>query len=78
MLNWTQEQLALFAGISRSTVRDFECHRHELHRAAEALLVRTFEDAGLHLIFDRQNQAYGYGRIGRTQPEDEDDPGCFE
>src|SRR3546814_14046420 len=30
LLNWTQAELATFAGISRSTVRDFEGDRHQL------------------------------------------------
>lgn len=52
MLDWTQEQLARLAGVSRSTVRDFECRRHALHRATEALLIKTFEDAGVRLVSD--------------------------
>lgn len=50
LLDWTQERLAERAGVSRSTVRDFECHRHSLHRGTEALLVRTFEEAGVVLL----------------------------
>ncbi|ADH89700.1 putative transcriptional regulator, XRE family [Ancylobacter novellus DSM 506] len=50
LLNWTQEHLAERAGVSRSTVRDFECHRHVLHRGTETLLIRTFEDAGVMLL----------------------------
>src|SRR3546814_4394076 len=30
LLNWTQAEPATFAGISRSTVRDFEGERHQL------------------------------------------------
>jgi len=50
LLNWTQDHLASLAGVSRSTVRDFECHRHELHRSTESLLVQTFEEAGVRLL----------------------------
>lgn len=50
LLNWTQERLAVRAGVSRSTVRDFERHRHELHRATESLLIRTLQDAGVMLL----------------------------
>lgn len=46
----TQERLAELAGVSRSTVRDFERHRHELHRATEEQLVRALEQAGVHLL----------------------------
>ncbi|MPY74008.1 MAG: helix-turn-helix domain-containing protein [Alphaproteobacteria bacterium] len=54
LLNWTQEQLAALAGVSRSTVRDFENGRHELHRATEAMLVKALEQAGIRLVSDRQ------------------------
>ncbi|MEN3952717.1 helix-turn-helix domain-containing protein [Iodidimonas sp. SYSU 1G8] len=50
LLNWNQEDLARHAGVSRSTVREFEAGHHELHRATEAQLVRALEDAGVCLI----------------------------
>ncbi|MDQ0348380.1 helix-turn-helix transcriptional regulator [Ancylobacter vacuolatus] len=50
LLDWTQEHLAERAGVSRSTVRDFERHRHVLHRGTETLLVRTLQDAGVMLL----------------------------
>jgi len=50
LLNWTQEYLATVAGVSRSTIKDFECNRHAIHRATEALLIRAFEDGGVRLI----------------------------
>lgn len=52
LLNWSQEQLAQLAGVSRSTVRDFENGRHGLRRMTEALLVKTFEAAGVRLVAD--------------------------
>jgi DNA-binding XRE family transcriptional regulator len=54
MLSWSQEELAALAGVSRSTVRDFEGCRHELHRSTEALLIKTFEDAGIRFVLDPQ------------------------
>lgn len=50
LLDWTQECLATRAGVSRSTVRDFERHRHVLHRGTEVLLIRTLQDAGVVLL----------------------------
>jgi transcriptional regulator with XRE-family HTH domain len=50
LLNWNQEDLAVCAGVSRSTVREFEAGHHELHRSTESLLVRALEDAGVRLI----------------------------
>jgi DNA-binding XRE family transcriptional regulator len=50
LLNWTQAELARSAGVSRSTVRDFEGERHQLHRSTEAQLIRTLETAGVRLL----------------------------
>src|SRR6478752_5680267 len=50
LLDWTQEQLAERAGVARSTVRDFECRRHELHRATEQLVVSALREAGVLLL----------------------------
>jgi DNA-binding XRE family transcriptional regulator len=44
LLDWTQSDLAAHAYVSRSTIRDFEGNRHEIHRATEAQLCRAFED----------------------------------
>ena len=44
LLDWTQSDLAEAAEVSRSTIRDFEGHRHEIHRATSAQLRRAFED----------------------------------
>jgi DNA-binding XRE family transcriptional regulator len=44
LLDWTQSDLAEHAEVSRSTVRDFEGERHEIHRATGAQLRRAFED----------------------------------
>ena len=52
LLNWTQHHLASFAGVSRSTIKDFECHRHALHRSSERLVVETFENHGVHFLVD--------------------------
>ena len=43
LLDWTQSDLAERAEVSRSTVRDFEGARHDIHRATEAQLRRAFE-----------------------------------
>jgi transcriptional regulator with XRE-family HTH domain len=50
LVDWTQEELADRAGVSRSTVRDFEKGRHELHRASAAVIRTAFETAGVVLI----------------------------
>lgn len=50
LLNWTQEELANLAGVSRSTIKDFECHRHALHRTSEDMLVKAFEEGGVQIL----------------------------
>lgn len=50
LLDWTQERLAEAAGVSRSTVRDFESGRHELHRSTADLIVAAFATAGAVLL----------------------------
>ena len=50
LLNWTQEHLATSAGVSRSTIKDFECNRHAIHRATEVLLIKALEAGGVRLI----------------------------
>ena len=50
LLNWTQEDLAVRAGVSRSTVRGFESGQHELQRASAAMIRMALEQAGVILI----------------------------
>ena len=49
-LDWTQTQLADSAGVSRSTIRDYEGNRHDIHRATEAQLRLAFEEGGLVFV----------------------------
>lgn len=63
LLDWTQERLAEHAGVSRSTVRDFECHRHALHRTTEVMMINALEKAGILLLAPDQ---YGPGVRLRT------------
>lgn len=55
LLDWTQEQLAALAGVSRSTVKDFECHRHALQRSSERLVVAAFESHGVEFLFNEND-----------------------
>ncbi len=50
LLDWTQEHLADVAGVSRSTVRDFEKGRHDLSRSSAAQIIGALEQAGVLLI----------------------------
>ena len=49
LLNWSQEHLASLSGVSRSTIKDFEC-RDTLHHRTEELLIKAFEDGGVRLL----------------------------
>src|SRR3546814_10057843 len=66
LLNWTQEKLAVLAGVSRSTVRDFETGRKQLHRATEAVLVDSLEKAGIRLLSDQRGVGIKMPRGPRT------------
>lgn len=50
LLNWNQQEMARAAGLSRSTIRDFEAGRHALQRASLAQLVQTLITAGIILL----------------------------
>jgi DNA-binding XRE family transcriptional regulator len=50
LLDWTQEQLAEWADVSRSTIRDFENGRHFLHSTTAAQIVAALEKGGALLI----------------------------
>lgn len=50
LLDWTQDHLAVVAGVSRSTVRDFESGRHALQKASESQIIEAFENAGARFI----------------------------
>jgi transcriptional regulator with XRE-family HTH domain len=49
-LDWTQTDLADRSGVSRSTIRDYEGSRHDVHRATEAQLRQAFEAGGVRFI----------------------------
>jgi DNA-binding XRE family transcriptional regulator len=50
LLDWTQEELAEWADVSRSTIRDFENGRHHLHPTTAAQVVAALESGGALLI----------------------------
>ena len=49
-LDWTQNDLAEKAGVSRSTIRDYEGARHDIHRATVAQLKLAFEQGGVVFV----------------------------
>jgi transcriptional regulator with XRE-family HTH domain len=50
LLDWTQVELSTRAGVSRSTVRDYEGGRHDVHRATAAQLKFALESGGVNFV----------------------------
>lgn len=50
LLDWTQEELAERAEVSRSTIRDFENGRHCLHSTTATQVIEALERGGALLI----------------------------
>ena len=50
LLDWTQAELAERAGVSRSTVREFEASLHHAHRATAAQIRAALEQAGVAFV----------------------------
>jgi transcriptional regulator with XRE-family HTH domain len=50
LLDWTQAELAERSEVSRSTIRDYEGSRHDIHRATAAQLLRAFEENGVTMV----------------------------
>jgi transcriptional regulator with XRE-family HTH domain len=59
LLDWTQDELAAHAEVSRSTVRGFEGNQHDLQRATTAAIRRALETGGV--IFLDADDACGPG-----------------
>lgn len=50
LVDWTQEELAIEAGVCRSTVREFENGNHDLQRAKADAIVEAFRQAGVEFL----------------------------
>ena len=73
LLDWTQEELATRAGVSRSTIRGFENGQHELHRGSAVVIRTALEAAGVMLI--GPDDAHGPGvRLRGKRTEGARDP----
>jgi transcriptional regulator with XRE-family HTH domain len=71
LLDWTQDDLAAHAEVSRSTVRGFEAGQHGLQRATAAAIRRALEIGGV--IFLEANADCGPGvRLGRSARTESD------
>ncbi len=52
LLDWTQQELADIAQVSRATVRDFEQGKHDAHRSTECMIREALLEAGITLATD--------------------------
>lgn len=50
LLDWTQDELAEHAEVSRGTIRGFESGQHALQRSTAAAVCRALEAAGVRLV----------------------------
>jgi transcriptional regulator with XRE-family HTH domain len=68
LLDWTQEELAARAQVSRSTIRGFENGMHHLHRSSAAVIRQALEAAGVVLLDPGTSGDEGPGvRLRRAQ-----------
>jgi len=68
LLNWTQGQLAAAAGVSRSTIKDFECYRHALQRSSEEHVIEALLRGGVELL-SANTGSHGMGVCMREDRE---------
>ncbi|OLP43399.1 helix-turn-helix transcriptional regulator [Rhizobium oryziradicis] len=65
MLNWTQIELAEHSHVSRSTIRDFEGDRHDIHRTTAEQLRLALETGGVAFM---DAPGYGLGVFLKNRP----------
>jgi transcriptional regulator with XRE-family HTH domain len=59
LLDWTQDELAEHAGVSRGTVRGFEAGHHELRKASAAEIRAALEAGGVVFLDAEEGRGPG-------------------
>jgi len=68
-LNWSQDQLAVNARVSNSTVRDFEAGRRVPIANNLSAIKRSLEDAGIQFLFSKDEKPWGIAERAATHGE---------
>ncbi|WP_245613060.1 helix-turn-helix domain-containing protein [Skermanella stibiiresistens] len=73
-MDWTQDELAAHAEVSRSTVRGFEGGQHDLQRATTAAIRRALESGGV-IFLDAEDDCGPGVRLAGAGVEEDEEPG---
>ncbi len=68
LLDWTQDELAARADVSRGTIRGFESGQHALQRSTAAAVCRALEAGGVRLMEADGAGGPGVRLVGPTLP----------
>jgi transcriptional regulator with XRE-family HTH domain len=63
LLQWSQDVLAIRAGVARKTVADFERSNRTLHRRTRLEITVALEAAGVRFIWDADGSLGGEGAV---------------
>ena len=70
LLDWTQDELAGRAEVSRGTIRGFESGQHALQRSTAAAVRRALEAGGVILLETGREGEQGVRVVGPSAGED--------
>lgn len=68
LLDWTQDELAERAEVSRGTIRGFESGQHALQRSTASAILRALEAAGVSLVEAGRDGGEGVRFAGPEDP----------
>lgn len=68
LLDWTQDELAERAAVSRGTIRGFESSQHALQRSTASAILRALEAGGVSFVEADRNGGEGVRFAGLEDP----------